>query len=223
MAWRIVVAVLSCLIFGVCTQPRKLPPALPPRAQSTVIEYHADEDDHIEQFSHSDRPDEVEEFLCAAANATFDSPTDPRLRLDLKFAIRPASVTESLAVQILAGFKSFVEEQTAVESALNAAFLEACKILRKMRINQDDEIKCTLVALGALALVAPWLMPPLGVREIGFMKGDARCPKIARINITDERAETWIARWQEEHKDVITREVLYLYLKQLGMSFSLMV
>lgn len=223
MTWRVVVAILSCLIFGLCTQPRKPPSSLPPRpSEFPCIEHSANDQDQLEQSDEHEQLDAVDQFLRAVVNAKFDSPTDPRLRFELKFALQPASITESLAVRILEGLKRLVDEQIAVELALNAAFLQACELLGKMRVIEDEEMKNTLVALGALALVAPWLMASLGIREIGFMEGDKRCPKIARINMTDERTETWIAKWQEEHSEVISREELYFYLKSLGVSFSLM-
>lgn len=107
-----------------------------------------------------------------------------RLRNDHR--IRTASFYSNLAERILEGLKTALESGAAmgavIEDACKIVKAEADRFIKKHPLLADVAI--TLIALGILYLLLPWVIEYLGFSELGPIEGLTIGRLIARARLT---------------------------------------
>jgi hypothetical protein len=72
----------------------------------------------------------------------------------------------------------------------------------------------TLIALGILAVMVPWVMAYLGFAEEGILEGELVTCFQGRFANTF--AASWAARWQSTYRGFVPKGSLFSYLQSLG-------
>ncbi|KAF1829473.1 hypothetical protein BDW02DRAFT_509881, partial [Decorospora gaudefroyi] len=62
-------------------------------------------------------------------------------------------------------------------------------------------IMCSMIALGVLAVIAPWVLPELGFGELGPVEG------------------TFASWWQSNYGGLVPKGSLFSFLQRLGMKY----
>lgn len=87
---------------------------------------------------------------------------------------------------------------------------------------QHDEI-ATVVALGMLVIVAPWVVEALGFGPVGPNPGE--CPPVSSfscwVRFADApRTGTWAGKWQHKYSEYVPKGSLFTFFKRLDMEWS---
>ncbi|EXJ91861.1 hypothetical protein A1O3_00411 [Capronia epimyces CBS 606.96] len=116
--------------------------------------------------------------------------------------IAPASYwTDRLAQLVLArleeGVRKVVLEGVQIGGALKEAFDKA--VVAAVGFARDHPAYCTLIALGILAVLFPYMLELLGFAELGPVEG------------------SFAASWQSRYLGYVPKNSLFSYFQRLGM------
>ncbi|KAI4605939.1 hypothetical protein J4E83_010365 [Alternaria metachromatica] len=174
-----------------------------------------------EEPEHTTYPDEKVALLSAATSNTHptDEVTDEiadsvvekllttrltgaHLRMHLDALVGPSGWRTTLAQHILSRLTtalraSHEELGPTISSACDTAW-EAAQSIEGFVI--EHPVMCTVIALGVLAIVAPWVLEALGFAELGPVEG------------------TFASWWQSTYAGLVPKNSLFSFFQRLGMT-----
>jgi len=95
--------------------------------------------------------------------------TNQDLEANLKDSIGTYSWTESLAKAILVKLEELINSGASMGSAMKVACEKACEAATGFA--REHPVYTTLIALGILCILAPWVLEVLGFAELGPIEG----------------------------------------------------
>jgi hypothetical protein len=122
--------------------------------------------------------------------------TNPTLKKNLDETIHPSSWTTTLAQAILHGLENAIRSGTALGSAAADALEKATH--EAYAFAKEHPIYTSILALGVLVVMAPWVLEVLGFGALGPIEG------------------SFAAYWQSLYGDVPAGAV-FGYLQRMGM------
>ncbi|RHZ46892.1 uncharacterized protein CDV56_100729 [Aspergillus thermomutatus] len=137
--------------------------------------------------------DLASEFLTTLLTA---HTTDPSLKKNLDETIHPYNWTSSLAQAILHGLENAIRSGKTMGKAAADALVKATH--EAYEFAKEHPIYTTILALGVLAVLAPWVLEILGFGELGPIEG------------------SFAAYWQSLYGDM-PKVAVFGYLQRMGM------
>lgn len=124
------------------------------------------------------------------------SPTTIELHKTVNEQVTVTGWTDSLVEAILQGLKSAVEAGAHVARPAADALKKATDAA--VGFAKEHPVYTTLIALGILFVLLPWVLEVLGFGELGVIEG------------------TWAARWQSTYVGYVPKGALFGYFQRLG-------
>ncbi|KAI4906336.1 hypothetical protein J4E90_010681 [Alternaria incomplexa] len=174
-----------------------------------------------EEPEHTTYPDEKVALLSAATSNTHptDEVTDEiadsvvekllttrltgaHLRMHLDALVGPSGWRTTLAQHILSRLTTALRAShealgPTISTACDKAW-EAAQSIEGFVI--EHPVMCTVIALGVLAIVAPWVLEALGFAELGPVEG------------------TFASWWQSTYAGLVPKSSLFSFFQRLGMT-----
>lgn len=123
-----------------------------------------------------DNDDEIESsasrFVSILLEADNADPTDPQLRAALKGSISTCGYYDRVAEWILKKLDDALRSGATLGKAVKEASGRA--IEAAVGFAKEHPAYCTLIALGILVMMAPWVLEVLGFAELGPVAGKSR-------------------------------------------------
>ncbi|KAI4093044.1 MAG: hypothetical protein Q9176_006363 [Flavoplaca citrina] len=115
--------------------------------------------------------------------------------------------SEWLAEQIRKGIEVTLKAGKEMNVALAAAYDKACEAATVFGHFAKDHpittaVFVTVIAIGVLVILAPYVVEMLGFGEFGPIEG------------------TWAATWQSTYRGLVPKDSLFSYLQRLGMTWK---
>lgn len=185
----------------------------------TEKRYTTNTDSYILYKDNPSKAELADEFIAklfAAEN------NDAVLQADLKSLIHAYSWYDGLAAAILAALENAIKLREEMGSAVKAAYEKAVTAVNKVKEWAEEHPKMTaviitLIALGVLALMIPWLMAYLGFAEEGIIEGKfITCFTVSKGIGIDKCLASWAAGWQATYRGFVPKGSLFSYLQSLG-------
>ncbi|PWY65481.1 hypothetical protein BO83DRAFT_440303 [Aspergillus eucalypticola CBS 122712] len=107
--------------------------------------------------------------------------------------------SESIAQAILHGLNDAIKAGAEMAGPAADALMKAKEAA--VEFAKDHPVFATLLALGVLAILAPWVLKILGFGELGPIAG------------------SFAARWQTTYSGYVPRGALFTYFQRLGMKW----
>jgi hypothetical protein len=145
---------------------------------------------------------------------------DAALQADLQSAIHAYGWYDGLAHAILAALENAIKLREEMGPAVKAAYEKAVEAVNKVKEWAEAHpematVIVTLIALGIIALMVPWLMAYLGFAEEGIIEGKFVTCFYSNKAI-DKCLASWAARWQAVYRGLVPKGSLFSYLQSLG-------
>ncbi|EYE99708.1 uncharacterized protein EURHEDRAFT_407701 [Aspergillus ruber CBS 135680] len=135
----------------------------------------------------------------AASNiitAILTSPTTVELQKTVNEQVAVTGWTDSLVEAILRGLTTAVEAGAALARPAADALKKATDAA--IDFKKDHPVYATLIALGILFVLLPWVLELLGFTESGVSLG------------------SWAARWQKTYHGYVPKRALFGYFQRMG-------
>lgn len=107
--------------------------------------------------------------------------------------------SDTIAKATLDGLQSAIEHGTEMAQAATNALAQSKEAAASFAT--DHPVYATLIALGVLALLMPWVLEILGFGELGPIEG------------------SFTAAWQRTYARYVPKETLFGYFQRLGMKW----
>lgn len=91
------------------------------------------------------------------------------LQARLNDTVHPYGWTENIAKAILRGLVDVIMKGAAMNQAMNDACNKA--VNEAVEFAKEHPVYCTIIALGVLVVLAPWVIEALGFGELGPIEG----------------------------------------------------
>jgi len=105
--------------------------------------------------------------------------------------------TEKVATAILSGVEKILKNGAPMAQAMKDAFQRATNAAEAFA--REHPVYCTVIALGILVILAPWVIEALGFGELGPIEG------------------TFAALWQAKYAGYVPKGSLFSFFQRLGM------
>jgi hypothetical protein len=130
---------------------------------------HLDTKTSIERSGKAPKTDQevADNVLYLLFNA---SESNAGLRLDIQSAVSTSGWKESLAERILKGTQNALESGVPMGEAMAAAFKRS--VQEAVGFVKEHPVYFTVIALGVLVVLAPWILEVLGFAELGPVEGN---------------------------------------------------
>jgi hypothetical protein len=144
---------------------------------------------------------------------------DEALQADLQSMARVCGWHDKLAHAILSAMERAIDVGKEMGPAVKAAYDKAVAAISEVKEWADAHpemaaVITTLIALGVLAVMIPWVMAYLGFAEEGIVGGELiTCFHSQSAN---KFAASWAARWQATYRGFVPKGSLFSYLQSLG-------
>lgn len=125
--------------------------------------------------------------------------TDNILKYNLDKIVGTTGWTERLAMAILTGLSNAIKNGTPMGKAATAALERALKDALQWAKEYPEVVFCTIVALGILVVMTPWVIEALGFAAAGPI------------------ADTFAAWWQSRYAGYVPKGSLLSFFQRLGM------
>ena len=138
--------------------------------------------------------------------------------------------SEWLAERIRNGVEEALKNGKEMNSVLAAAYDRACEAATVFeRFSKDHpiatEVFVTVLAIGVLAILAPYVLEWLGFAELGIIEGELATmfylTAVGGNGRTDYNIGSWAARWQSTFGGFVPKGSLFSYLQKLGMIWNM--
>ncbi|KAL2833757.1 hypothetical protein BDW59DRAFT_64246 [Aspergillus cavernicola] len=130
-------------------------------------------------------------------NIILTSPTVQDIRKSSKELIHPESFTASLAETLLSGLAMAIKQSTPMAEAATEALARATDAA--FEFSKEHPFYITILAIGVLVTVLPWVLEVLGFADLGIVEG------------------SWAASWQAKYAGYVRKGSLFSFLQRLGM------
>ncbi|KAK4695603.1 hypothetical protein P7C71_g2169, partial [Lecanoromycetidae sp. Uapishka_2] len=133
--------------------------------------------------------------------------TGPDLDASIRSLVHQAGGwSEYLASKILSSLEVVLKAGKEMNPAMQEAYDKACEAAKPIKGFIADHpvataVFCTVVALGVLVVLAPYVLEFLGFGELGPIEG------------------TWAAAWQSTFRGSVPKGSLFSYFQRLGMTW----
>jgi hypothetical protein len=104
--------------------------------------------------------------------------TGEEARVKVSEVVKVDNWTESLAQRLLDGLKTGIEKGMAMKGPLKEAFDKA--VAAAVSFAKEHPVYTTIIALGILVILLPWVIEVLGFGELGPVAGKEFIPVAAR-------------------------------------------
>ncbi|KAJ0426134.1 hypothetical protein BJY00DRAFT_307635 [Aspergillus carlsbadensis] len=128
---------------------------------------------------------------------TAESPSD--LQKQLQDDLHSTSWTEPFARSILHTIVSAISTGAQTAAAATTALVRAKDAATEFETEQP--VYATLLAIGVLAILTPWVLEILGFGELGPVEG------------------SFAARWQSLYKEYVPKRSLFGFLQKVGIKW----
>lgn len=108
--------------------------------------------------------------------------------------------TESLAEAILDALQKVLEAGASMGPAMKEAFDKATH--EAIDFARENPVFCTVIALGILVILMPWVLEALGFAELGPLEG------------------SFAAWWQARYAGYVPKGSLFSFFQRLGMTWG---
>lgn len=128
--------------------------------------------------------------------------------------------TESLAEAILNQLQHALKQAIPMGQAMKDAFDKSMDAA--IGFAHDHPVFCTLIALGILVLLAPWVIEVLGFGELGPIEGTSSRRRVVNSHVGPNTCVVWYlgtfaALWQARYAGYVPKGSLFAFLQRLGM------
>lgn len=124
------------------------------------------------------------------------SPTTDKLHKSLEEQVTANGWTDKLIQAILQGLTSAIRTGASVARPAADALRQTTDAA--VGFAKEHPAYATLIALGILFTLLPWVLEALGFGELGVIEG------------------SWAARWQQTYKGYVPKGALFGYFQKLG-------
>lgn len=169
MSLTILAPILSCL--GLSAKPRN-------QEFLTTYEPKYTDSDPIDNDEETEM--EASRFIALLLNANSPTPTDPQLRASLKSCIGTSSWTERFAKLALTKLEAALRKGAVLGKAAKEAAERAGAAA--FDFAKEHPVYATIIALGVLVVMAPWVLEVLGFAELGPVEGES-CTGLFAIGV----------------------------------------
>jgi hypothetical protein len=144
---------------------------------------------------------------------------DEHLALRLQEVVRETGWYESLAAAVLNGLENALKAGAPMGEAMKGAYEKAAQVVAAMwGFAKDHPVFCAIVALGILAILAPWAIRALGFAAKGPLKGIS-----VVVNVQEDifmrclSVGTFAAWWQSTYGGYVSAGSWFAFFQRLGM------
>ncbi|KAF1962821.1 hypothetical protein CC80DRAFT_461167 [Byssothecium circinans] len=125
------------------------------------------------------------------------------LQIALNDIVGECGWTERLVEWILVKLEQVLREAEKLSPYLREAYEKSCEAATAIKgFVKDHPVFCTLVAIGVLVTIAPWMVEVLGFAEAGPVQG------------------TFAAAWQARYAGYVPKGSLFSFFQRLGMKWA---
>jgi hypothetical protein len=162
-------AVLSKFLPACCLQPDEPEPNLDEK--TPLLSHPSSGTVHVGSLTKSELVDDIVAKLFAAERK------DEVLEADLRSTVHAHGWYEGLAAAVMEGIKRAIELGKEMGPVMRDAYDEAVAALNKVEEWAEEHpgmagVIITLIALGVMALVVPWMLTYLGFTGSGIAEGE---------------------------------------------------
>ena len=118
--------------------------------------------------------DAAQQFVNVLIDANVTDPRDLQLQKNLADTVGTLSWSENLASAVLKCLESALRNNINLGKTIELALEKA--VAAATGFAKDHPVYFTLIALGVLVIVAPWVLEWLGFAEIGIIEGELSSP-----------------------------------------------
>ncbi|KAH0559347.1 hypothetical protein GP486_004135 [Trichoglossum hirsutum] len=142
------------------------------------------------------------------------------LERTLKNIVGEYGWTENIAKAILNGLENMIKTASSMGQALKEAIEKAASAA--VEFAREHPVYTTIIALGVLVLLMPWVIEALGFGELGPIEGKLwSFNECRRRNNTDaRRLGTFASWWQSRYAGYVPKGSLFSYFQRLGMTWK---
>lgn len=195
--------------FMCCLAPRSKSPAKPHYLEPSYEPKYTD----AQPGSPEDINIAADDFITTLRNANSSVP-QLRKRLNADFAT--SSWSESLATTILSRLEDLLRSGAALGETLKVALEKA--VLEAVDFAKEHPVYTTLIALGILVQIAPWVLSWLGFAALGPVEGKS-LHHVCHIEavIANAFAGSFAALWMARYAGYVPKGSLFSFFQRLGM------
>ncbi|PYI20194.1 hypothetical protein BO99DRAFT_402014 [Aspergillus violaceofuscus CBS 115571] len=125
------------------------------------------------------------------------TPTVPEIQKSTSELIHPTGWTDYLARGLLSGLVNAIEQHASMAQAATEALRRASE--EAFEFAQEHPVYTTILALGVLVALMPWVLEVLGFAELGPVEG------------------SFAAWWQSRYAGYVPKGSLFSFFQRLGM------
>ncbi|KAI5844429.1 hypothetical protein DFP73DRAFT_459440, partial [Morchella snyderi] len=108
--------------------------------------------------------------------------------------------TENIGIAILNALESSLRKGAVMGQAMAEAFGKATNAA--IDFAKEHPIYCTIIVIGILILLAPWVLEIIGFGELGPIEG------------------TFASAWQTRYAGYVPKDSLFAFFQRLGMTWK---
>jgi hypothetical protein len=142
------------------------------------------------------------------------------LQMHLDSAVGTYGWTSNVAKWILEKLTGLLRDgHEKFGPALREAYEKATKIALSVEgFVVEHPVFCTIVALGVLTLMIPWVLGALGFVEVGIEAGQSdSCMSIVMCAVLTIEIGSFAARWMSMYGGLVPKGSLFSFFQRLGM------
>ena len=144
--------------------------------------------------------------------------------------------SEWLAAKILAALEAVLKADKSLNAAMKEAYDKACEAFQKVEgFAVDHPVFCTLIALGILVVLVPYVVECLGFcagfGELGPIEGKLAPSYLPRESVAMNQkgsstltllltTGSWAALWQSRYAGMVPKGSLFSFFQRLGMTWK---
>lgn len=139
--------------------------------------------------------------------------------------------SDTLAKKIITALKAVIVAGKPMKAAMQEAVDKASEVVKTVEGFAADhpmatEVFCTVIALGVLVVLVPyvveWLGFCAGFGELGPIEGKSRFLRSVAMGEGTLILDTgsWAAVWQSTYRGVVPKKSLFSYFQRLGMTWK---
>lgn len=129
--------------------------------------------------------------------------------------------TEKIAQWVLVKMESALKEVEKLQGPLKDAYNKACEAALAVEgFVQEHPVFCTVIALGVLVVLTPWVLGALGFGELGPVEGMLMLTqKFACLYLIERYLGSFAAGWQARYAGYVPKRSLFSFFQRLGMKW----